>query len=167
MRREMCIDNRIIDAQSSSGDRSWIRVEVGHELVASIINTLLDDSRKSISDIKISWEDHDGMSIPTVIGLRQVLTNDIMDRYYNDEYIDPEATPGNELEDILSRYDNAEYWDPSIVEDFMEESREITLSDIFLAIEIIPKETVEELLSYNRNIGTKIECNIDRGDDND
>lgn len=51
--------------------------------------------------------------------LEKILTDNILDRYFNDEYINHEIRGKRaQKKDILRRYDHAEYWEQQIIDEF-------------------------------------------------
>ena len=158
---EICLDGRISDASTASGKESWIRVVLPGALVSAIMSSLMNEDKPKVKDIKLSWVEIDGNTVEIeASSLGSVLTDNIIDRYYNGEYINNELHHSEWMDDILFRYDNIEYWDVDVVSMYLESSERITAEDIALASEIIGANATLEHLGKNKSVGSKLECKV-------
>jgi hypothetical protein len=84
--------------------------------------------------------------------LREILTEDIIERYdveYYDESLAKSGASQEELTaDIEARYDNQEYWDDRIVFSFLDCADSISEEDMALVLSLVhPEEVIRFLVN--------------------
>jgi ethanolamine ammonia-lyase large subunit len=112
-----------------------------------------DGTEEVVRNITLCWRDMAGISlVPARMSLRDLLKDDILNRYDNEEYYFREEGDSDEdlTNEILDRYNNIEYWDIDIVRDFVYE-KYLSEDDIDIIRYVLPDDEVAEMLLLQKN----------------
>jgi len=153
--RELDVVSNIIEVNAATEKKNaWMKMHIPDDFAVALMKAMIfsvdNPERPTISDIKLCWLDSMGETASkNRKTLRELLQDDILDRYDNSEYweIDEDGDDigsSNFTRDILNRYDNIEYWDRDIVVNYFDESDFFTRDDIELALRLV---SPEELIS--------------------
>jgi len=158
--KEFDVVGNIIEVNATTkNEDAWMKISIPSDFAVALTRSMLfggsNSDRPTISDVKLCWFDPIGETNTRQKRLRDLLQEDILERYDNPEYweIHEDAAEDDALSltsDILFRYDNEEYWDRDIVVNFFKGSNSFTRDDIELALKIISKNEMIEFLSEGR-----------------
>lgn len=154
--RELDVMSNIMEVNAADKKRNaWMKMYIPDDFATAVMKAMMigeNSPRPTLSDIKLCWYDAMGETrVKKRETLREMLSNDILDRYDNSEYWNMDESgdidDNSFTEDILNRYDNVEYWNPDIVREFLDNALLITNDDLELASGLLEQDELIRLLA--------------------
>ena len=149
--RALDVKSNVLEVNAQTEKKNaWIKVMVSEGFAQALIRDWMGselEKEESITDVQIVWNDKEGLTFtPANKSLRDLLREDIIERYDHPEYHGPydedeEVSAEYSTNDILGRYDNSEYWAKDIVMDYLYEDY-ISEEDMELIRWMLPDDEI-------------------------
>ncbi len=154
--------NRTVDVKSNILEISaetekktaWVKISVPEDFAQALMRDWLGAEERhenSIVNVDLKWKDVKGLTFAQAeISLRDMLKNDILERYDNEEYydehmIDEEASNVSLVENILNRYDNIQYWSIDVAREYID-NEYLSEADIELIRYLVADDEIAYIL---------------------
>lgn len=146
---------------ATSKKNAWIKVMVPDDFAKALMRDWMgnevEGASMSLENVMLVWKDMQGLTFAeSGKSLRELLRENILDRYDNPEYHDvfmddEDASSEGLTENILDRYDNGEYWEADIAMEFMD-NEYISDEDMELIRYMIPDDEIAVKLLTQKNL---------------
>jgi hypothetical protein len=139
-----------VDA-GGKGRSAFVKIAIPEKVATMLMTEMVRDESKTdkvLGKMALCWKDIAGISVvPAEKSLRELLAEDIADRYNHEEYYDYDTYQIEEdlSRDIMDRYNNQEYWDKEIVMEYLD-NRYLSEDDISLIMSMMPDSRIAEIL---------------------
>lgn len=153
--RAIDVKSNVVEVTAQTGKKNaWIKVMVTEAFAQALLRDWMGadlEKEESITDVQIVWNDKKGLTFaPANKSLRDILREDILERYDNAEHHSPydedeEVSAEYSTEDIINRYDSSEYWNKDIVREYLDEDY-ISGDDMELIRWMIPDDEIAVIL---------------------